>query len=69
MPWYFNRDLCHVVDVYDDLHAELDAIRTNVATGDMSRTFVPTALRTVAQLTGRKGMCVRHRFSARPTGG
>lgn len=35
-PWYFNWDLCHVVDVYDDFHAELDAIRTNVAMGDMS---------------------------------
>ena len=35
-PWYFNWDLCHVVDVYDDFHAELRAIRTNVAMGDMS---------------------------------
>jgi len=35
-PWYFNWDLCHVVDVYDDFHAELAAIRTNVAMGDMS---------------------------------
>ena len=35
-PWYFNWDLCHVVDVYDDFHAELGAIRTNVAMGDMS---------------------------------
>ena len=35
-PWYFNWDLCHMVDVYDDFHAELGAIRTNVAMGDMS---------------------------------
>ena len=35
-PWYFNWDLCHVVDVYDDFHAELRAIRTNVTMGDMS---------------------------------
>ncbi len=35
-PWYFNWDLHHVVDVYDDFHAELQAVRTNVAMGDMS---------------------------------
>ena len=35
-PWYFNWDLNHVVDVYDDFHAELGAIRETVAMGDMS---------------------------------
>jgi len=35
-PWYFNWDLRHVVDVYDDFHAELRAIRETVAMGDMS---------------------------------
>jgi aminomethyltransferase len=35
-PWYFNWDLRHVVDVYDDFHAELKAIRETVAMGDMS---------------------------------
>ena len=35
-PWYFNWDLHHVVDVYDDFHAELRAIRETVAMGDMS---------------------------------
>ena len=35
-PWYFNWDLHHVVDVYDDFHAELGAIRETVAMGDMS---------------------------------
>lgn len=35
-PWYFNWDLHHVVDVYDDFHAELGAIRHGVAMGDMS---------------------------------
>jgi aminomethyltransferase len=35
-PWYFNWDLNHVVDVYDDFHAELRAIRGTVAMGDMS---------------------------------
>ena len=35
-PWYFNWDLHHVVDVYDDFHAELSAIRETVAMGDMS---------------------------------
>ena len=31
-PWYFNWDLNHVVDVYDDFHAEFGAIRETVAT-------------------------------------
>ena len=35
-PWYFNWDLNHVVDVYDDFHEELRAIRETVAMGDMS---------------------------------
>jgi len=35
-PWYFNWDLHHVVDVYDDFYAELRAIRETVAMGDMS---------------------------------
>ena len=35
-PWIFNWDLHHVVDVYDDFHAELGAIRQTVAMGDMS---------------------------------
>lgn len=35
-PWIFNWDLHHVVDVYDDFHAELKAIRETVAMGDMS---------------------------------
>lgn len=35
-PWIFNWDLHHVVDVYDDFHAELGAIRQSVAMGDMS---------------------------------
>lgn len=57
-PWYFNWDLCHVVDVYDDFHAELDAIRTTVAMGDMSplcKAMVggPDATRLVDQLIPR----------------
>lgn len=35
-PWYFNWDLHHVVDVYDDFYAELRAIRETVAMADMS---------------------------------
>lgn len=35
-PWFFNWDLHHVVDVYDDFHDELAAIRETVAMGDMS---------------------------------
>ena len=35
-PWYFNWDLNHVVDVCDDSHAELTAIRQTIAMGDMS---------------------------------
>ena len=35
-PWIFNWDLHHVVDVYDDFHAELRAMRETVAMGDMS---------------------------------
>ena len=35
-PWYFNWDLNHVVDVYDDFPSELGAIRETVAMGDMS---------------------------------
>jgi aminomethyltransferase len=35
-PWYFNWDLRHVVDVYDDFYGELKAIRETVAMGDMS---------------------------------
>ena len=35
-PWYFNWDLHHVVDVYDDFHTELGAIRESVAMGAMS---------------------------------
>ena len=57
-PWYFNWDLCHVVDVYDDFHAELAAIRTNVAMGDMSplcKALIvgPDAGRLVDRLTPR----------------
>jgi aminomethyltransferase len=35
-PWYYNWDLRHVVDVYDDFYGELRAIRKTVAMGDMS---------------------------------
>lgn len=35
-PWYFNWDLHHVVDVFDDFHAELTAMRTTVTMGEMS---------------------------------
>ncbi len=35
-PWYFNWDLHHVVDVFDDFHAELNAMRTTVTMGEMS---------------------------------
>ncbi len=35
-PWVFAWDLHHVVDVYDDFHAELRAIRRTAAMGDMS---------------------------------
>lgn len=35
-PWYFNWDLHHVVDVYDDFHTELTAMRSSVTMGDMS---------------------------------
>lgn len=35
-PWYFNWDLHHVVDVFDDFNAELTAMRTTVTMGEMS---------------------------------
>ena len=35
-PWVFAWDLRHVVDVYDDFHAEPRAIRQTAAMGDMS---------------------------------
>jgi glycine cleavage system aminomethyltransferase T len=35
-PWYFNWDLYHVVDVFEDSEVELHAIRGGVAMGDMS---------------------------------
>jgi aminomethyltransferase len=35
-PWYFSWDLHHVVDVFDDFYAELDAMRTAVTMGEMS---------------------------------
>lgn len=35
-PWVFAWDLHHVVDVYDDFHAELRAVRETAAMGDMS---------------------------------
>lgn len=58
-PWYFNWDLHHVVDVYDDFHAELAAIRGTVAMGDMSPLCKctitgPDALRLVDQLVPRR---------------
>ena len=57
-PWYFNWDLHHVVDVYDDFHTELGAIRESVAMGDMSplckcRIAGPDAARLVDYLVPR----------------
>ena len=57
-PWYFNWDLHHVVDVYDDFHTELGAIRESVAMGDMSplcmcRIEGPDAARLVDHLVPR----------------
>ena len=57
-PWYFNWDLHHVVDVYDDFHTELGAIRESVAMGDMSplckcRIEGPDAARLVDYLVPR----------------
>lgn len=58
-PWYFNWDLHHVVDVYDDFHTELRAIRQKVAMGDMSPLCKcaitgPDAKRLVDRLIPRK---------------
>ena len=58
-PWVFAWDLHHVVDVYDDFHAELRAIRQTAAMGDMSPlskcTIVgPDAERLVSYLIPRR---------------
>ena len=58
-PWVFAWDLHHVVDVYDDFHAELGAIRQTAAMGDMSPLSKctitgPDAERLVARLLPRR---------------